>query len=320
VSFIAAPYLLGLLVLPGLLAGYVYRARGRGQAALAFAAPSMAPSVSPQRPGWRRHAPMAAFLLASGLLIVASARPRVTISVPVEHLESLLALDMSGSMQATDVAPNRATAAQRAADAFTTAVPAKVNIGVMQFNQSPTLLQPLTGNRAAVLSALGSLRIGGGTSIGAAIQTAMSVLSPTGTQIAKGTTAVVILLSDGGSTSGPNPVASARQAARLHIPIFTVSLGTAGGTIMTHGRASATPVLRRVPPDPQALAEIAQVSGGRAYTATDADRLADIYRQLSVQLAHRKQSEELTAYLVGAGLALLLLGSALSLLWFGRLI
>jgi Ca-activated chloride channel family protein len=320
VSFIAAAYLLGLLALPGLACWYVLGVRSRERAALAFASAEMSPSVTPQRPGWRRHAPMAVFLLAIGLLIVAAARPRVMSSVPVRRLASMLALDMSGSMQATDVAPNRATAAQRAADTFTTKVAGQVSIGVMQFNQAPTLLQSPTHDRQAVLSALGSLRIGGGTSIGSAIQTALSVLSPAAVASGKGTTGVIVLLSDGGSTSGPDPIASARQAARLHIPIFTVSLGTAAGTITTHGGGSAGLITKRVPPDPSALAQIARVSGGRAYTATDAGSLSSIYRQLSVQLAHHEVSHELTAYLIAAGLLLLLAGSALSLSWFGRLI
>jgi Ca-activated chloride channel homolog len=340
VSFLAAPYLLGLIALPGLILWYAGRNRQRARAALAFAAPQMSASVAPHRPGWRRHAPMVAFLLAIGALIVAAARPRITLTVPVRQLTSMLALDMSGSMQATDVAPNRATAAQRAADQFTTTSPSQVSIGVMQFNQTPTLLQAPTHSRSSVLSALGSLHIGGGTSIGSALQTALSLLAPNSSSATTGasssgapsagspstaspsgaTAAAIVLLSDGGSTSGPDPLASARQAARLHIPIFTVSLGTAQGTITTHAGKDAPAVTKSVPPDPQALARIAQLSGGQAYTAADAGRLSDIYRQLSVKLAHQRESHDLTAYLVGAGLLLSLLGSALTLTWFGRLI
>ena len=319
-SFAATAYLFGLLAPPALTAWYVLRERSRGRGAPQFAAPAMGPSVAPHRPGWRRHAPVLLFGLALVALILAAARPRRTVSVPVQGLASMLALDMSGSMQATDVTPNRATAAQRAADGFVTGVPRDVSVGVMQFNQTPTTLQLPTRNRTAALSALGSLQIGGGTSLGSAIELSLSVLRRPGDQTAKGATAVIVLLSDGKSTSGPDPLSSARAAARLHIPIFTVSLGTSQGTIAVHKGDKAATVEQPVPPDPQTLSQIARVSGGQSYTATDAGHLSDIYRRLSVQLAHHNENRDLTAYAVGLGLTLLLLGSALSLKWFGRLI
>jgi Ca-activated chloride channel family protein len=160
--------------------------------------------------------------------------------------------------------------------------------------------------------------------MGSAIAMAVSVLRRPGAQSAKGATGVIVLLSDGKSTSGSDPLAAAREAARLHIPIFTVSLGTAQGTIPARPRAradkSTSAASQPVPPDPQTLAAVAHASGGRAFTATDAPHLGEIYRRLSVQLAHRRENRDLTAYFVAASLALLLLGSGLSLRWFGRLI
>jgi Ca-activated chloride channel homolog len=342
--------LLGLLAAPVLLAWYMTGQRTRREAAAAFAAPRMTPSVAPHRPGWRRHAPMAAFLLALIVLVVGAARPRVSVSVAVTRLTTMLALDMSGSMQATDIAPNRAAAAQHAADTFVTGVPSQVSVGVMQFNQAPLVLALPTHDNQAALDALGHLRIGGGTAIGYAIEEALGILRPstdpartetaaepepepgaaagqgagaTATPGAAGTkraTAAIVLLSDGKSTSGPDPLAAARRAARLHIPIFTVALGTPGGRIALHRRDGSGTVSVPVPLESQELAQIARLSGGQAYTATDASHLSAIYRQLGAQLGHRKEHRDLTGYLTGAGLSLLLVGSALSLGWFGRLI
>jgi Ca-activated chloride channel homolog len=316
-SFAAPLYLIGLVLLPVLLAAYLLGLRTRRRAARAFAAPRLTESVTPNRPGWRRHAPMLAFALAVLVLVLAAARPQLRRTVAVENLSTLLALDMSGSMQASDILPNRASAAQHAADVFVTGVPARVSIGVMQFNQTPTLLQSPTRKHDAVFRALSRLRIGGGTSIGGAIHEALAILPRSGDPGGRGVAAVIVLLSDGKSTSGPDPLAAAREAARLHVPIYTVSLGTPGGTIAIPRKHGGT-VQIPVPPDPAALAEVAHASGGRAYTAADADHLSAIYHSLSVQLAHHREAREITAYLAGGGLLLLLLGSALSLTWFAR--
>ncbi len=369
-TFAEPLYLLGLLVAPALLFSYAARQRERRRQAAAFATSQMTPSVVPDRPGWRRHAPMAVFGLALVALVAAAARPRLTVTVAVAHLETMLALDMSGSMQATDIAPSRAGAAQRAADTFVTGVPAGVGVGVMQFNQAPLVLALPTLNRQAALDALGRLHIGGGTAIGYAIEESLAILRPTGDPsggadpAGQGSTgqgsagqgsagqgsagqgagegaagqgptgsggagtsapdakaaAAIVVLSDGKSTSGPNAVAEALRARRLHIPIFTVSIGTPDGTIQvrhTHGPGSATV---HVPVERQELAAVAQASGGQAFTATDADRLTTIYRQLGARLGHRSERHDLTGYVTGAGLALILLGSALTLGWFGRLI
>jgi Ca-activated chloride channel family protein len=325
VSFASPLALLGLLAVPALCLWYAGRARTRVHAAAAFAAPRMAASAIPHQPGWRRHAPMVAFLLAILAIVLAAARPRITLTSTVAHLQTMLALDMSGSMQATDIAPTRAGAAQHAADLFVSGVPAQVAVGVMQFNQAPLVLALPTQNHQAALDALGHLRIGGGTAIGNAIQESLSILKPStdpaaGQSSPSAPSAAIVLLSDGKSTSGPNSLTLARAARHLHIPIFTVSLGTPTGTISVphkNGHGAATV---HVPVERRELAEIAQASGGRAYTAADADHLSAIYRQLSARLSHHSERRDITAYLAGAGLGLLLLGSALTIAWFGRLI
>jgi Ca-activated chloride channel homolog len=310
-SFATPLLLLGLLALPALGAWYANRQRARRLALAAFSSPRLADSVTPHLPGWRRHAPLAVFALALAALVLAAARPRVTLSTTVAHLQTMLALDMSGSMQSHDIAPSRAGAAQRAADDFFDGTPGEVAVGVMQFNQTPDVLALPTREHRAAIEALGRLRISGGTAIGSAINAALAILRPA---------AAIVLLSDGGSTSGDDPLAAARAARRLHIPVFTVAVGTPGGTISvahSDGRGSAT---IPVPVQTRELAAVARLSGGHAYTAADASHLSAIYRQLSARLSHHKERHELLPYLLGAALGLLLLGSALSIAWFGRLI
>jgi Ca-activated chloride channel homolog len=323
-SFATPPLLLGLLALPALGAWYLTRQRTRRLAAAAFAAPRLAPSVTPHLPGWRRHAPIAVFAFAFAALVVAAARPRVTLSATVAHLQTMLALDMSGSMQARDIAPSRATAAQRAADIFVGGIPAEVGVGVMQFNQTPEVLALPTRNHRVALQALGRLRIGGGTAVGSAIETALAILRPSadppGQSAPRRAAAAIVLLSDGKSTSGADPLAAARAARRLRIPVFTVALGTPGGTISVRRRDGSGAATVPVPIESRELAQIAQLSGGRSYTAADAGHLSAIYRQLGARLTHHEERHDLTPYVLGAGLGLLLLGSGLSLGWFGRLI
>ncbi len=323
-SFATPLLLLGLLALPLLGAWYAGAQRTRGLAAAAFAAPRMTPSVTPGLPGWRRHAPIAVLALALAALVLAAARPRVAISTTVTHLQTMLALDMSGSMQSHDIVPSRAAAAQHAADDFVGGLPSEVGVGVMQFNQTPQLLAAPTRNHRAAIEALGRLRVGGGTAIGSAIDSALAILRPTadpsGATERERAAAAIVLLSDGGSTSGDDPLAAARAARRLHIPVFTVALGTPTGTISVPHRDGRGVATIPVPVQSRELAQVAALSGGRTYAAADADHLSAIYKQLSARLSHRRERRDLTPDFLGAGLALLLLGSALSLTWFGRLI
>jgi Ca-activated chloride channel family protein len=313
-SFAAPAFLAGLVVLPALVAWYVGRQRDRQTAATAFAARHLAESVSPNRPRWRRHAPMLALLAAVAALVVAAARPRTTVAVPAEHAAIMLATDVSGSMQAADVKPTRLAAARGAAKRFVAGVPKQVNVGVMAFNQAPRVLQSPTLDRGAVNAALDRLTPSGGTATGTAIEAATRILERTPGVNGKRAPVAIVLLSDGKSTRGVAPLAAARAAGRERIPVYTVALGTQKGTILVDGRP------RTVPPDPQSLARVARASGGEAYTASDADRLKQVYERLGSQLGRRKERREVTAAFAGAGLVLLLLSSAMSLSWFGRLV
>ena len=250
--------------------------------------------------------------------IVRALRPQRTVAVPVNTASIMLVNDTSGSMSATDVRPTRLAAAQRAANHFLGKVPDSVRVGLVEFNTRVALLQSPTTDHALVRSALAQLRITGGTAIGDAIQTALRSLTRARRPGGKQPPAAIVLISDGASDVGSDPIAAARQAAADHIPIYTVVLGTQTGTVKEK-RGTRT-VTVPVPPDPQQLSEIANVSHGQSFTAADADHLNTVYQHLGTELSHKKVNHEITASFAGGGLALLLLGSAASLAWFGRLI
>jgi Ca-activated chloride channel family protein len=319
VTFATPAALAGLLAVPLVVAWYLAEQRRRRAGAAAFAAPALQPSVMPRRPGWRRHAPAVALALALAVLIVAAARPQRTVAVPVEQASILLATDVSGSMTATDVKPTRLAAAKRAALRFAASVPSQVSIGVIAFNGAPAVLQSPTRDRSAVRSAIARMRSSGGTATGEAIAQAVRVLAaPAGG--GRPAPSAVVLLSDGKSTRGRDPIAAARAAGKAHIPVYTVALGTAAGTITVPRPGGKGTEVRTVPPDPQALADIARASGARSFTAQSATGLAAVYRQLGSRLSHRKERRQVTAAFAGAGLALLLAGAGMSLAWFGRII
>ena len=317
-SFLNPAVLALLLAIPLLAHWYWGQQRRRAKAASAFVAPALSASVTPHRPRWRRHVPMLVFALALAVLIVAAARPQRTVAIQVNTASILLANDTSGSMAATDVAPTRLAAAERAANHFLDKVPDSVRVGLVEFNTRVALLQSPTTDHALVRSALAQLRITGGTAIGDAIQTALRSLTSSRRAGGKQPPAAIVLISDGASDVGSDPIAAARQAAVDHIPIYTVVLGTQNGTV-TEKRGTRT-VTVPVPPDPQQLGEIARVSHGQAFTAADASHLNTVYQHLGAQLSHKKVKHEVTASFAGGGLLLLLVGSVASLAWFGRLI
>ena len=311
-SFASPALLIALVLVPVGLLLYARGERRRARAAARFATPATLPSVAPRRPGWRRHAPLALYGLAMTALIVALARPQASVAVPVERASIVLATDHSGSMQATDVAPSRIEATRRAAEAFLARVPERVRVGGVVFDhRAESVLNPTT-DRPALRSALrAAMRPSGGTAIGDALVTSLAMLRGRAGSNGKRPPGAILLLSDGTSTHGREPLAQADAARRLGVPVYTVALGTAAGTL---------PGGEPVPPDPQTLREIAERSGGRAFTAGEAAELSAVYERLGSHIATRREQRELTGAFAGGAILVLALGSGLSLRWFRRLL
>ncbi len=210
-------------------------------------------------------------------------------------------------------------AVKSAARRFLEETPASLRVGVLAFNNRAQVLQSPTRDRAAAEAAIDGMEARGGTATGEAIAAATRVLRPASSGAASRPPAAILLISDGTSTHGREPVAAARAARRLGIRVYTVVLGTNAGTITATTPNGATRT-ERVPPDPASLEQIARASGGKAYTAQTATRLDEIYKSLGSQLSREDQKRQLTSTFAGGGLLLLLGGIALSMRWLGRLI
>ncbi|HTE63706.1 MAG TPA: VWA domain-containing protein [Solirubrobacteraceae bacterium] len=308
-SFQTPLLLLGLLLIPLGFAAYAVGERRRRRAAAAWAAPATAPSVVPRRPGWRRHAPLALSALAMAGLIAALARPQVSVAVPAEQASIVLAMDRSGSMQATDVSPSRLAAALTASEAFIDNVPDRVRVGGLVFHHRAEAVQNPTTDRAALRSAMRAAMVArGGTATGEALAASLAMLrAPSGPQ----PPGAIVLLSDGESTSGRDPLPVADEARALGIPVYTVALGTAAGTLADG---------RPVPPDPASLQAIADRSGGQAYTAAESGALRAVYEELGSRVAEKQERREVTGAFAGGAIVLLAAGAAMSLRWFRRLL
>ena len=314
-TFAAPWFLLGLLAVPVLVFAYVAREQRRAAAGAAFVTAPLRPNVVRWKPGWRRHLPIGLAALALAVLLFALSRPERTVAVPAEQARIILTTDNSGSMQATDVEPNRLTAVKRAANEFVDQVPKKVRLGAVVFNQNAQLAQTPTLDRIAVREVVDGMKPRGGTATGDALQVAMNALKARpGERQAPG---AIVLLSDGKHTSGRDPVQVAREAGRLKIPIYTVALGTEQGEIQVRVRGGGTRT-ERVPPDRETVQRVAQVSGGQAFAIEDASELDDVYKKLGSQVAMKDEKREITGWLAGLALALLVAAAVPQLRWFGR--
>lgn len=299
-SLDAPAFLLLLLLIPaGYAAARVARSRRR-RYALRFPATATVAAVLDLGSQWRRYVPPALLALAVATLALALARPEKTVAVPIEEASVALISDASGSMAATDVSPSRLDAARKAALTFLDKVPGELRVGLVGFSSSPhTVLRP-TLDRETLAVTLGGLQASGGTATGDALSVALDTLAPEeGSR--KRPPAAIILLSDGKTTEGVDPVEVAREAARRKIPIYTVALGTPDG-VVPGGPAGYVPV----PPDPETLREIANVSRGQAFEVDDSDELQGVYEKLGSSVGTRDEQREITAGFAGGALVLLL--------------
>jgi Ca-activated chloride channel homolog len=317
----ASPWVLVALAALPLLAGlYAWSLRRSAGGGEAFAASHLIASVQPRLPGWRRHAPLVVLLLALGVLIVAAARPQQSVGVPVEQASIVLATDVSGSMLATiEGAPDRLTAAKRAALVFLDEVPEKVNVGIMAFNQRPAVLQSPTTDREAARAAVTSQVTSGGTATGDAIEAALQTVEAMPATDGGRPPAAIVLLSDGKSKRGTDPIDAATKAGERKVPVYTVTLGTPQDTLATKTRRGGTRV-QRVPPDPATLRAVAEASGGESFAVADASRLDQVYERLGSQLSRTSEKRQVTTWFAGGGLLMLLAAAGMSLRWFGRLV
>ncbi|MEV0162757.1 VWA domain-containing protein [Nonomuraea fuscirosea] len=309
-----APLWLLLLVPVALLAvTYVVMAlRNRTSYAVRFTNLDLLDKVAPRRPGWRRHVPAAALLLMFALLVVGFARPTAEVRVPRERATIMVAFDVSASMGATDVAPNRFEAAKQAARQFVQGLPERFNLGLVSFSASASVAVPPTTDRRTVLSALDRLGTGSGTAIGEAVFSSLDAIAALDSE-EEAPPAHIVLLSDGSSTTGRTVSDAAAQASARGVPVTTIAYGTADGTISLGGQEV------RVPVDGPALRDLADAAGGGFYEAASGDELQAVYEDIGTSVGYRVERQEVWQWFVGAGLIFALIAAVTSMLWFSRL-
>jgi len=308
--------LIALLLVPLALAGQLASRRRARRYAVRFPAAATLALAAGRTPAWRRTLPIALLLASIAALAVALAKPQNTVAVPVERASIMLVTDHSRSMMAEDVDPTRLAAAKRAAQTFLDQLPRGVRVGVTTYSDVPDGTQAPTRDHALVRRMVDAQIADGGTATGDALQVALDTLErePRGADGRRPPSAMV-LLSDGTTTTGRDPVAVAQAARELRIPIYTVALGTRDATVPNPGFG---PPLLSVPPDPETLRKIAEASGGRAYSAQDDQQLSSIYKTLGSQLGTRDVKREVTAAFAVGGLVLLLGAAAASTRWAAR--
>jgi Ca-activated chloride channel family protein len=322
VSFAEPALLLGLVLIPLAALVYVAMQRRKRREAATFASPALMPNLVTARPGYRRHLPPLLILLALVGLVIALARPQRTVAAPERAATVMMVTDVSGSMNATDVEPNRITAAVRAANRLADQLPETFRLGLVTFSDFAEQRAAPSTDRTAVRGALDRLSAVGGTAMGLGLERGLEaartpVPDETGTG-SRRLPAVLVLLSDGKDTQGGvSPIDVAERARAAQIPIYAIALGTPDGEVEVQDSFGLTQRIR-VPPDVETLKEIARVSRGRFYEAADSARLEEIYAGLGTRLSSREVKEEVTVAFAGGALVLLLMGGALSMAWFGR--
>jgi Ca-activated chloride channel family protein len=341
------------LALPFVVAAYLTMLRRKKKLALRYASLSVVKDALGRGQRLRRHVPPLLFLLALVLMVVAIARPAALLTLPSRHEVVILAMDVSGSMRAADVQPSRIAAAQAAARSFVADQPRSTRIGIVTFAATASVVQPPTSNREDILAAIDRFQLQRGTAVGSGILVSLKTIFPDvefdlrasnprgdardakrGVALDKAgsadkkdkeapkpvppgsyASAVIILLTDGQTTTGPDPIESARIAADRGVRVYTVGIGTVNGEIL-----GAEGWSMRVRLDEDALKTIANVTHGEYFYAGNAKDLTKIYEGMNSRFVMETKETEVTALFAAAAAFIALIAALLSLWWFNRIL
>jgi Ca-activated chloride channel family protein len=324
-SFAWPVALFSLALVPVALVAYLLVQRRRAKYAMRFTNLALLANVVDRSPGWRRHLPPLFALAALAALLVALARPQTSIAVPRDEASVVLAIDASGSMMATDVAPTRLDAAKKAASTFVEELPDRFAVGLVSFSTGATALAEPTEDRDQIVDTINGLEAHTGTAIGDAIAAALKLAPEDSGE--DGTVPTdedgkplfsILLLSDGASTMGISVDDAIGLAKDAGVAVNTIALGTDSGTVTVPNELGELETVQ-VAPDRETLQEIAEQTGGEYFDAPTESDLEAVYEAIGSQVAWDEEKREVTVAFAGAGAVFLLLGSALSALWFGRL-
>lgn len=342
------PQLLWLLLAIPLLVGvYVWLLRRKKKTALRYASLSIVKEAMGTGQSIRRHIPPILFLLSIAAMLLAASRPFAVVMLPSQQETIILAMDVSGSMRATDVQPNRLVASQNAAKAFLTSLPRHVKVGIVAFAGSANVVQPATVNREDLVAAIDKFQLQRATAIGSALVVSLAELLPNSgidladmtygrnrqmgasidkpaspekkefTPVPPGshTSGAIILLTDGQRTTGVDTMEAAKMAADRGVRVYTVGIGTVDGeTIGFEGWSM------RVRLDEETLKSVANRTQGEYYYAGNAADLQKVYEKLGSRLTMEKKETEISGLLALVAAALAIVSAGLSLLWFNRIL
>ncbi len=339
-TFLWPELLWGLILVPLVVLLYVWLLRRRKKTALRYANLALVKQAMGSSVAWRRHLPPALMLLAVAALLVAAGRPMAVISLPSQQETIMLAIDVSGSMRATDVLPDRITAAKEAAKTFVTELPRNVRIGVVQFAGTAAVVQAPTLSRDDVTAAIDRFQLQRGTATGSGILLSLATIFPdagidlsqitgqrnmpaapsdkpkpefTPVQPGSYSSAAIIMLTDGQRTTGPDPLEAAKMAADRGVRVYTVGVGTKDGeTIGFEGWSM------RVRLDEDTLKAVSNLTRAEYFYAGTAADLKKVYQGLSTRLIVEKKETEVSGLFAAAGALLVMLAAGLSVWWFGR--
>jgi Ca-activated chloride channel homolog len=316
-TFLSVSRLWLLAGVAALVVLYVVMQVRRSKFAVRFTNLPLLEKVAPTRPGWRRHLPATLFVIMLALLVVGFAQPAAAVQVPRERATVIIAVDVSPSMGADDVPPDRLAAARDAAHDFVDLLPAEFNVGLVAFaGNAQVVVAPVT-DRDALRAGIDRLAVGTtiarpGTAIGDAITASLQAVRTVDAE-AELPPARTVVLSDGANTVGVEPSTAADEAVAAEIPVDTISIGTPDGAIDQDGTRQPVPV------NGETLRDVADRTGGAYHEAATADELREVYADIGSAVGYRTEQQDISYRFIGIGLLFGLATAGTSLLWFSRL-
>ena len=315
IRFLQPWWLLAVLPVLAIAGVYVWRQLHRRSYALRFTNVELLRTLAPRGLGWRRHVAAGAFLLSLLALATGMARPAIDTRKPLERATIMLAIDVSLSMQANDVEPNRLEAAQEAAKQFVGELPPTFNLGLVSFARSANVLVPPTKDRGAVTQAIDGLVLAEATATGEAVLTCLDAIRSVPSDGASGVPpARIVLLSDGYRTAGRSIEEAGAAAQAANVPVSTIAFGTDTGQVDIEGH------VQQVPVDRQSLSQLAETTQGFFYEAASLGELKQVYQDMGSSIGFRTEPREITQWYAGIALLLALCAGGLSLLWTSRML
>ncbi|MGH3656105.1 MAG: VWA domain-containing protein [Micromonosporaceae bacterium] len=314
IRYLSPWWLLAILPVLALAGLYAWVQLRRRTHAVRFANVDLLRTIAPKGLGWRRHAPAVAFLMCLLLLALGMARPATDVQEPMERATVVLAIDVSLSMMADDVDPDRFRAAQKAAKAFVKQLPDEFNVGLVAFSKSANVLVAPTKEHERIRQSIDGLELGEGTATGEAIFASLQAIQSVPAAGAKAPPpARVVMLSDGFRTFGRSVEEAGAAAAAANVPVSTIAFGTDDGTVEINGQTVEVRV------DRASLQGLADDTGGEAYQAYTSKELEKVYKDMGSSIGHRTAAREIAQWFIGIALLFAFGAAGMSLLWTSRM-